>query len=248
KNGPAPKWVQDRLKAVGLRPISALVDVTNLLSLDRGRPLHVFDADKLSGDMQARLAQDGEQILALDGKTYTLDSAMCLIADEKAARGIAGVMGGEDTACTETTKNVFVESAYFDPARIAQTGRKLGILSDARYRFERGVDPEFVVPGLELATKLILDFCGGEPSEIVVAGSVPEWKRTIAFSPAAVTRLAGIEVPKAEIVRVLSKLGFVVTGDKPLSVQPPSWRGDVEGTADLVEEVVRIYGLENVPS
>ncbi|MBV9063845.1 MAG: phenylalanine--tRNA ligase subunit beta, partial [Alphaproteobacteria bacterium] len=248
KNGPSPKWVQDRLKAVGLRPISALVDVTNLLSLDRGRPLHVFDADKLVGDMQARLAQDGEQILALDGKTYTLDSAMCVIADEKAARGIAGVMGGDDTACTESTTNVFVESAYFDPVRIAQTGRKLGIVSDARYRFERGIDPEFVVPGLELATKLILEFCGGEPSEVVAAGAVPEWKRTIAFSPGAVQRLAGENVAEPDIVRILTQLGFAVTGEGPLSVQPPSWRSDVEGTADLVEEIVRIYGLENVPS
>ncbi|MFL5238071.1 MAG: phenylalanine--tRNA ligase subunit beta, partial [Rhizomicrobium sp.] len=248
KNGPSPRWVQERLKAVGLRPISALVDITNLLSLDRGRPLHVFDADKLVGDIQARLAEDGEQIIALDGKTYVLDSAMCVIADQKVARGIAGVMGGEDTACTESTTNVFLESAYFDPARIAQTGRKLGIVSDARYRFERGVDPEFVVPGLELATRLILEFCGGEPSEIVVAGAVPEWKRTIAFSPAAVKRLAGVEVPKPEIVRILTKLGFSITGEEPLAVQPPSWRSDIEGTADLVEEVVRIYGLENVPS
>lgn len=248
KNGPSPAWVQERLKAVGLRPISALVDVTNLLSLDRGRPLHVFDADKLEGDMQARLAQDGEQIVALDGKTYTLDSAMCVIADENAARGIAGVMGGEDTACSETTTNVFIESAYFDPIRIAQTGRKLGILSDARYRFERGVDPEFVLPGLELATKLILEFCGGEPSEIVVAGAAPDWKRTIAFSSNAVQRLAGVKVPKPDIVRILTNLGFVVSGDELLTVQPPSWRSDVEGSADLVEEVVRIYGLENVPS
>ena len=248
KNNPSPQWVQDRLKAVGLRPISALVDVTNLISVDRGRPLHVFDADKLSGDMQARLAEDGEQILALDGKTYPLDAAMCVIADQKVARGIAGVMGGEDTSCTESTTNVFIESAYFDPVRIAQTGRKLGILSDARYRFERGVDPEFVVPGLELATKLILEFCGGEPSEIVVAGRVPDWIRTIMFLPAAVKRLAGIDVPKPEIVRILTNLGFTVTGDNPLSVQPPSWRSDIEGPADLVEEVVRIYGLENVPS
>jgi phenylalanyl-tRNA synthetase beta chain len=248
KNGPSPQWVQERLKAVGLRPISALVDITNLISLDRGRPLHVFDADKLVGDMQARLAGDGEPFLALDGKTYTLDSAMCVIADEQAARGIAGVMGGEDTACTESTTNVFIESAYFDPTRIAQTGRKLGILSDARYRFERGVDPEFVVPGLELATKLILEFCGGEPSEIAVAGAVPDWKRTIGFSPNAVKRLAGVEVAKPEIVRILTKLGFAVSGDEPLSVQPPSWRHDIEGTADLVEEVVRICGLEKVPS
>jgi phenylalanyl-tRNA synthetase beta chain len=248
KNGPSPKWVQDRLKAVGLRPISALVDVTNLISLDRGRPLHVFDADKLSGDLRARLAKDGEQILALDGKTYTLDSTMCVIADDRAARGIAGVMGGEDTSCIETTINVFIESAYFDPVRTARTGRKLGVVSDARYRFERGVDPEFVVPGLELATKLILEFCGGEPSEVVIAGKVPEWKRDIAFSAAAVKRLAGIDVAKDEIVRILKNLGFAVEGTDPMAVTPPSWRGDVAGAADLVEEVVRIYGLDKVPS
>ncbi|MBI3678539.1 MAG: phenylalanine--tRNA ligase subunit beta [Proteobacteria bacterium] len=248
KNGPSPKWVQDRLRAVGLRPISALVDVTNLLSLDRGRPLHVFDADKLSGDVQARMAKDGEQLLALDGKTYTLDGTMCVIADEKAARGIGGVMGGEDSGCTETTANVFVESAYFEPASIAQTGRKLAIISDARYRFERGVDPEFVVPGIELATKLILEFCGGEPSETVIAGKVPEWRRKITFTPAAVTRLAGIDVPKAEIVRILMNLGFTGDDGDPMQVVPPSWRSDVEGSADLVEEVVRIYGLSKVPS
>jgi phenylalanyl-tRNA synthetase beta chain len=248
KNGASPKWVQERLKAVGLRPISALVDITNLISLDRGRPLHVFDADKLAGDVQARLAREGEQILALDGKTYTLDSAICVIADEKSARGIGGIMGGEDSSCTEATTNVFLESAYFDPVRIAQTGRKLAILSDARYRFERGVDPEFVVPGIELATKLILEFCGGEPSEVVVAGKVPEWRRIIAFAPAKVKRLAGVEVPRSEIVRILSNLGFRVSGHDPLSVMPPSWRGDIEGAADLVEEVVRIYGLDKVPS
>jgi phenylalanyl-tRNA synthetase beta chain len=248
KNGPSPKWVQDRLKAVGMRPISALVDITNLISLDRGRPLHVFDADKLSGDLQARLAKDGEQLLALDGKSYTLDSTMCVIADGKCARGIAGVMGGEDTGCTEATTNVFIESAYFDPVRTAQTGRKLGIVSDARYRFERGVDPEFVVPGLELATKLVLEFCGGEPSQIVVAGKVPEWKRAISFSPAAVTRLVGIDVAKDEIVRILKNLGFVVEGSDPMNVTPPSWRSDVMGSVDLVEEIVRIYGLDKVLS
>ena len=248
KNGPSPKWVQDRLRAIGLRPISALVDVTNLISYDRGRPLHVFDADKLSGDMQARLAKDGEEILALDGKSYTLDSAMCVIADERAARGIAGVMGGEDTGCTETTTNVFVESAYFDPASIAATGRKLGIISDARYRFERGVDPEFVVPGLELATKLILEFCGGEPSEIVVGGKVPQWQRKIAFSPEAVKRLAGLELAKPEMFAILTNLGFTVEQGATLQVTPPSWRSDIDGSADLVEEIVRIHGLDKVPS
>ncbi|HEV2562030.1 MAG TPA: phenylalanine--tRNA ligase subunit beta [Rhizomicrobium sp.] len=248
KNGPSPKWVQERLRAIGLRPISALVDVTNLISYDRGRPLHVFDADKLSGDMQARLAKDGEQLTALDGKTYTLDSSMCVIADEKSARGIGGIMGGEDTGCTEITTNVFVESAFFDPASIAATGRKLGIISDARYRFERGVDPEFVIPGLDLATKLILEFCGGEPSEIVVGGAVPQWRRKLSFSTDAVMRLAGLDVPKPEIFRILTNLGFVVEQCEPLQVTPPSWRSDIDGSADLVEEVVRIHGLDKVPS
>ena len=248
KNGPSPKWVQDHLKSIGLRPISALVDVTNLIAHDRGRPLHVFDADKLSGDMQARLAKDGETLLALDGKSYTLDGEMCVIADDAAARGIAGVMGGEDTGCSEATKNVFIESALFDAVRTAATGRKLQLQSDARYRFERGVDPEFVVPGLELATQLILDWCGGEPSDIVTAGAVPPWWREIEFSPGAVKRLGGLDVSREDIVRILTKLGFAVDGSDPLKVVPPSWRSDVDGPADLVEEVVRIYGLEHVPS
>jgi phenylalanyl-tRNA synthetase beta chain len=248
KNGPSPGWVQDRLKSIGLRPISALVDVSNLIAHDRGRPLHVFDADKLDGDMQARLAKDGETLLALDGKTYALDSETCVIADAVAARGIAGVMGGEDTGCSEATTNVFIESALFDPVRTAATGRKLQLQSDARYRFERGVDPEFVVPGLGLATRLILDWCGGEPSDIVVAGAVPPWRREIEFSPGAVKRLGGLDVPKEEIVRILTNLGFAVEGSDTLKVVPPSWRSDVDGPADLVEEVVRIYGLEHVPS
>ena len=248
KNGPAPKWVQDRLKAVGLRPISALVDVTNLISLDRGRPLHVFDADKLSGNLQARLAEAGEQILALDGKTYGLDAGMTVIADDVVARGIAGVMGGEDTGCSDTTTNVFIESAYFDPARTARTGQKLGILSDARYRFERGVDPEFVVSGLELATRLILEWCGGEPSETVIAGSVPQWRRVIDFDPDYVARLGGLKVAKSETISILRRLGFGVEDGSPLRVTPPSWRSDVAGKADLVEEIVRIHGINRVPS
>jgi len=248
KNGPAPKWVQDRLKAVGLRPISALVDVTNLISLDRGRPLHVFDADKLSGNLQARLAKAGEQILALDGKTYGVEAGMTVIADDVVARGIAGVMGGEDTGCSDTTTNVFIESAYFDPARTARTGQKLGILSDARYRFERGVDPEFVVPGLELATKLILEWCGGEPSETVVAGSVPNWRRVIDFDPDYVARLGGLKVAKSETISILKRLGFGVEDGSPVRVTPPSWRSDVAGKADLVEEIVRIHGVNRVPS
>jgi phenylalanyl-tRNA synthetase beta chain len=237
------------LKAIGLRPISALVDVTNLIGHDRGRPLHVFDADKLVGNLQARLATEGEEILALDGKTYRLDAEMVVIADDAAARGIAGVMGGEDTGCSETTANVFVESAFFDAVRVASAGRKLQLNSDARYRFERGVDPEFVVPGLELATKLILEWCGGEPSNIVVAGEVPAWKREIAFPTDSVARIGGLDVPQDEIVRILTHLGFGVTENgAALTVVPPSWRSDIDGKADLVEEVVRIYGLEHVPS
>jgi phenylalanyl-tRNA synthetase beta chain len=249
KNGPSPAWVQERLKAIGLRPINALVDVTNLISHDRGRPLHVFDADKLNGNVQARFAQDGEKLLALDGKTYTLDSEMCVIADDTAAQSIAGVMGGEDTGSTETTTNVFVESAWFEPVSVAATGRKLQLTSDARYRFERGVDPEFVVPGLELATKLILEWCGGEPSDIVVVGEVPAWKREIAFPAGTVERIGGLKVEKERIVEILNHLGFGVSeaGDA-LKVVPPSWRSDIDGAADLVEEVVRIYGLEHVPS
>jgi phenylalanyl-tRNA synthetase beta chain len=248
KNGPSPRWLQDWLKAVGLRPISALVDVTNFISLDRGRPLHVFDAAKLKGNLRARFARDGEQLLALDGKTYTLDSGMVVIADDEAARGIGGVMGGEDSSCTEATTDVFVESALFDPIRIARTGRLLGILSDARYRFERGVDPEFVVPGLELATRMILEFCGGEPGEVVVAGAPPDWRREIAFDVARVKQLGGVDMPKSEIVDILERLGFAVKDGATLSVSPPSWRSDVEGEADLVEEVVRIHGLDKVPS
>ncbi|HJW40709.1 MAG TPA: phenylalanine--tRNA ligase subunit beta [Rhizomicrobium sp.] len=249
KNGSSPQWLQDWLKAVGLRPISALVDITNFLSLDRGRPLHVFDAAKLKGNLRARHAKDGEQILALDGKTYTLDPTMVVIADDAGAQGIGGVMGGEDTSCTAATTDVFVESALFDPISIARTGRKLGIVSDARYRFERGVDPEFVLPGLELATRMILNFCGGEPSEVVVAGAPPAWKRTIDFDPKHVARLGGIDVPKEEQVAILKRLGFAVEdAGARLKVSPPSWRNDIHLCVDLVEEIVRIHGLNKVPS
>jgi phenylalanyl-tRNA synthetase beta chain len=248
RNGPSPAWLQTQLRAVGLRPISALVDVTNFIANDRGRPLHVFDADKLAGGMQARLARDGEIVTALDGKTYALDPEMIVIADDKRALSIAGVMGGAETGCTESTRNVFVESAWFDPQRIAATGRKLGIQSDARYRFERGTDPEFVVPGLELATRLILEFCGGEPAETVVAGRPPPWRREIAFSAQHVRRLAGIDLSSGEIGKILVSLGFAVEGEPEMRVTPPSWRSDIAGSADLVEEVVRIHGLDRIPA
>ncbi|MBP6014567.1 MAG: phenylalanine--tRNA ligase subunit beta [Alphaproteobacteria bacterium] len=246
KNGPSPAWLQQRLKAVGLRPISALVDITNLLSLDRARPLHVYDADKLKGEIHARLAKKGETVLALDGKTYELDTEMCVIADDNGVLGLGGVMGGESTGVSETTTNVFIESAYFDPIRTARTGRELTINSDARYRFERGVDPEYVTPGLDLATKLVMDLCGGEPSDVTIAGRVPDTKREITFDPGLIEKLCGVKMHAGEAMTILDRLGFrAVVGTR---VQVPSWRPDVHGPADLVEEVVRIAGLDKVPS
>ncbi len=248
KNGPAPKWVQDRFKAVGMKSISALVDATNFVAQDRGRPLHVFDADKLSGNLSARMAKDHEQVLALDEKTYVLDKDTIVIADDSFARGIAGIMGGMDTGSFEDTKNVFLESAWFDPARIARAGRKQAIISDARYRFERGVDPEFVLPGLELVTRLILEWCGGEPSDVVIAGSLPPPHKPIAFDPGLVESLGNVRIAKSEIISILESLGFVVAQHATLHVTPPSWRRDIDGPADLVEEVVRIHGLADVAS
>jgi phenylalanyl-tRNA synthetase beta chain len=249
KNGPAPKWVQDRLKSVGMKSISALVDATNLISQDRGRPLHVFDADKLSGNLHARMANNHEQVLALDERTYILDDQTIVIADDSFARAIAGIMGGLDTGSFDDTVNVFIESAWFDPVRIARAGRKQGIISDARYRFERGVDPQFVLPGLELCTRLILEWCGGEASDVVIAGELPPPHAPIAFDPAFVSRLGGIAVARDEIIRILQSLGFVVEDHgAQLQVVPPSWRHDVDGPADLVEEIVRIHGLSDVPS
>ncbi len=246
KNGPSPAWLQQRLKAVGLRPISTLVDITNLMSLDRARPLHVYDADKLKGEIHARLAKKGESFLALDGKTYELDAEMCVIADDNGVLGLGGVIGGETTGVSETTANVFIESAYFDPVRTARTGREAGIVSDARYRFERGVDPEYVDEGLDLATKLILDMCGGEPSDLTVAGRAPETKREITFDPALVEKLCGVKIHAGEALSILDRLGFrAVVGTR---VSIPSWRPDIHGPADLVEEVVRIAGLDKVPS
>lgn len=248
KNGPSPDWLQAKLRAVGLRPINALVDITNLLTLDRDRPLHVFDLKKVHGDLVVRRAVAGESLLALDGRTYTLDETMCVIADDKGVESLAGIMGGEESGCAEATTDVVIESALWEPINIAQTGRKLGINSDARFRFERGIDPAFMLPGLELATHLVLDLCGGEPSEVVMAGTVPDTTRTIDFPFAEVKRLSGLEASEEEMRGVLARLGFLVSGSGPVvQVVPPSWRGDVEGKADLVEEVVRILGLARVP-
>jgi len=249
KNGPSPAWLQRRLVAIGLRPINALVDITNFITYDRGRPLHVFDAAKVHGNLTVRRARDGESLLALDGKRYVLDPAICVIADESGVESLAGIMGGEATGCSETTTDVLIESALWDPLNIAQTGRKLGINSDARYRFERGVDPAFMLPGLELATKMVLDLCGGEPSEVTVAGSPEIPARVIDFPLGELPRLAGLTVERGEVERVLGRLGFSVAGTgQDLRVTAPSWRGDVEGKADLVEEVVRILGVDRIPA
>jgi len=248
RNGPSPAWMQARLKAIGLRPINALVDVTNYLTFDRARPLHVYDVAKLRGTIRARLGRDGESLEALDGRTYAVDPEMCVIADESGVLGLGGVMGGAATGSTEATTEVFIESAYFDPNRTARTGRRTGIHSDARHRFERGVDPGFVVAGLELATRLILDICGGEASRVEIAGGEPVERRVIAFPLSEVKRLSGLDVPRERTVGVLGALGFRVEGhDAVVDVVPPSWRPDIGGKADLVEEVVRIVGVDAVP-
>jgi phenylalanyl-tRNA synthetase beta chain len=249
KNGPSPDWLARRLTAIGLRPINALVDITNFITYDRGRPLHVFDAAKVRGDLTVRRARAGESLLALDGKTYALDETMCVIADDHGVESLAGIMGGEKTGCSEATTDVLIESALWVPMNIAQTGRKLGINSDARYRFERGVDPAFMVPGLESATRMVMDSCGGTASEVTVAGSAAAPERVIDFPVAETGRLTGLAVPLADARRVLESLGFKVAGQGArVKVAPPSWRGDVQDKADLVEEVVRIVGVDKVPS
>ena len=247
-NGPSPPWLQRRLTAIGLRPINALVDITNFMTYDRGRPLHVFDAAKVRGNLTVRRARDGESLLALDGKTYMLDNAICVIADDDGVESLSGIMGGEKTGCSETTTDVLIESALWDPTNIAQTGRKLGINSDARYRFERGVDPAFMGPGLDLATRLVMDFCGGAPSEAIVAGHAEAPERVIDFPLSELKRLAGLTVSLLDVRRVLGHLGFFVAGQgERVKIAVPSWRPDVSGKADIVEEVVRILGVDKVP-
>ncbi len=248
KNGPSPKWLADRLIAVGLRPISALVDVTNFFTLDINRPLHVFDAGKLKGDLVLKQAKGGETFAALNNKTYTMAGGETLICDgtgEPVSMG--GLMGGTSTGCDANTTEMFLEVALFDPIRVAMTGRHHQILSDARYRFERGLDPAAVVDGMEAATKLILELCGGEASEPVVTGAVPEWKCSYTLRHERCATLGGLDVPKGEQARILGALGFTVA-DKgsAFEVSPPAWRADIHGEADLVEEVVRIIGYDSI--
>jgi phenylalanyl-tRNA synthetase beta chain len=248
-NRPSPPWMQARLKAIGLRPISALVDITNYVSYDLGRPLHVFDADKLAGDLTMRMARAGEQVLALDGKTYTLDAETVVIADARGVHGIGGIMGGELTGCTAATKNVFLEVALFDPVRIAASGRRLGIQSDARYRFERGVDPVSAEWGGDVAAKLVADLCGGEASEPVHAGAMPEWRKVVPYRRSRTESLAGVHVHAEESRHILTSLGFgVKAAAAHWDVDVPSWRPDIEGEADIVEEVVRVHGFEKIPA
>ena len=248
RNGPSPDWLQRRLKAIGLRPISALVDITNLVTFDLNRPLHVFDAKKLAGDLVMRQAREGEMILALDGKTYELDPAISVIADSRGVHGIGGIMGGEDTGVREDTTEVFLEAAYFTPIGIAASGRKLGIQSDARYRNERGIDPESCRWGAEVATRLILELCGGETSEVVSSGVMPNWQRAYELRPDRTKTLTGIDVPPAETASILKKLGFAVSGNGPWQAKVPSWRPDIVGEADLVEEVARVWGFDKIPT
>jgi phenylalanyl-tRNA synthetase beta chain len=248
KNGPSPEWLQRRLTAIGLRPINALVDITNFITYDQGRPLHVFDAAKVRGNLTVRRARAGETLLALDGKTYTLDDSVCVIADDEGVESLAGIMGGEKTGCAESTTDVLIESALWEPFNIARSSRKLGINSDASYRFERGVDAAFMLPGLELATRMVLDLCGGTPSDVTVAGSAHVSPRTIDFPVSETKRLTGLDVPQPEIHRVLERLGFSVSGEgERIKATVPTWRADVQGKADLVEEIVRIVGVDRVP-
>jgi phenylalanyl-tRNA synthetase beta chain len=260
-NGPSPKWMQQRLLAIGLRPINALVDITNYITFDRGRPLHVFDAAKVSGNLVVRRAREGETVLALDGREYTLTPDMCVIADEKGVESIAGVMGGEHSGCDEATTEVLIESALWDPIATARTGRALGIVTDARYRFERGVDPEFMGAGLELATRMVTELCGGRPtrSEIVlgkptasegnIVGESGHHYREVDFPFSEVRRLTGLDISRDESLAILTRLGFQPVGDTTggtVRFIVPSWRPDVDGKADLVEEVMRMHGVDEI--
>lgn len=250
KNGPSPKWMQDRLKAIGLRPISALVDITNYVTFDLGRPLHVFDADKVKGDkLRIGMAEAGEKLLALDGKEYEFSEGMVVIRDEAGPESIGGIMGGEHSGCTEETVNVFLEAALWNPINIAETGRKLGVTSDARYRFERGVDATGASWGVNVGTRLILELCGGEPSQAVAVGEEPKWQHQVTLNAERIRTHGGVDMDAAEAEAILQRLGFGTKRDgNAITADVPSWRPDVEGEHCLVEEVLRIHGLDNVPA
>jgi phenylalanyl-tRNA synthetase beta chain len=251
RNGQSPDWMQRRLKAIGLRPINALVDITNYLTFDRARPLHVFDAKKVKGNLTVRRAKPDEELTALDGRTYRLDADNVIIADDAGVESLAGIMGGQASGCDAATTDVLIESALWDPANIARSGRRLGINSDARYRFERGVDPAFCLPGLELATRLVVQLCGGIASQLALAGRIPQAGRRIMFPWSKVKRLTGLELDSSETAGILESLGFelanVAGTAGEVAVKVPSFRPDVECPADLVEEIVRIAGLDRVP-
>ncbi|WP_174803967.1 phenylalanine--tRNA ligase subunit beta [Martelella limonii] len=247
KNGPSPKWMQQRLIAIGLRPINALVDITNYMTFDQGRPMHVFDAAKVKGGLVVRRAKAGEKILALDEREYELTPENVVIADDNGVESIGGVMGGEHSGCDENTTDVLIESALWDPMNIARTGRTLGIITDARYRFERGVDPEYMVPGLERTTELVLELCGGTATEKTVVGYEGHTAKVVDYPFSEVKRLTGLDVSPRESSDILTRLGFTVDGaGERVFVKVPSWRPDVDGKADLVEEVMRIHGVDAI--
>ena len=263
KNGSSPEWMAKQLKAIGQKPISTLVDITNYIMIDLGRPLHVYDMATLKGGLVARRGGPGEQVLALNGKTYAIDDSMTVIADDEAVHDIGGIMGGEHSGAQDGTTDVLIECAYFTPERIAVTGQKLGLTSDARGRFERGVDPAFLDDGLSIATYLVTHLCGGSASEATRAGNPPVVAKTVTYDPAQCLALAGVDVADAEQKRILESLGFAVEGHDATfeyqdgvpvttpatwTVTVPSWRRDVDGWPDIVEEVVRIVGLDQVPS
>ena len=242
-NGAAPAWLQARLRAIGLRPISALVDITNFFTVGLNRPLHVFDVARISGPLRIHAAQGGEEFQALDGKSYGLRAGQMLISDDNGAESLAGIMGGQASGCTADTTEVFLESAFWDPITVATTGRALRINSDARYRFERGVDPAFTIPGLDLATQMILDLCGGTASDLAVDGAAPDTNRAFSLDPARVISLVGMDIPEADQRKTLAALGFTLNGNQ---VTPPSWRPDILGDADLIEEIARIAALSKL--
>ena len=249
KNGPSPQWLKDRLQAIGLRPISALVDITNYVMMDIGRPLHAYDADKVKGDIFIRLAKTDEKYIALNGKEYIFDDEMIVIGDDHGVDDLAGIMGGERSGCSDSTVNMFLEAAIFDPICIAATGRKLNIVSDARYRFERGLDVTSPFWGSEVAARLVLEICGGEASELVVHGEEPDWRKVFTLRYSRIEGLTGVKVPEADCIKILEALGFKIVGSgEKIECAVPPWRIDVVGEADLVEEIVRVWGFDQIPT